>query len=50
MAMYKIDQSLHRDGHEFGKRKKRTSQGDGMRKRGSYKSSGRSRYRGQGKR
>lgn len=49
MAMYSSDRSAHRDGHAFGKRKKRTSQGDGMRKRGSFKSQGKKRYRGQGK-
>ena len=43
--------SMHRDGHVFGDRQKRTSQGDGMRKRGSFKKgSGKKRYRGQGKR
>lgn len=45
--------SMHRDGHVFGDRQKRTSQGNGMRKRGSYKRSGnkpaRKRYRGQGR-
>ena len=42
--------SMHRDGHVFGDRQKRTSQGDGMRKRGSFKRNGKKRYRGQGKR
>ena len=39
---------LHREGHIMGKRQKRTSQGDGCRKRSSLKA--RKRYRGQGKR
>ena len=49
MAMYSSDNAMHRDGHAFGDRQKRTSQGDGMRKRGSYKKRGSKRYRGQGK-
>ena len=49
MAMYSSDQSAHRDGHQFGNRNKRTSQGDGMRKRGSFKRQGKKKYRGQGK-
>ena len=49
MAMYSSDHAAHRDGHVFGKRKKRTSQGEGMRKRGSFKRQGKKRYRGQGK-
>jgi hypothetical protein len=40
--------SLHRDGHTFGDRGKRTSIGEGRRKRGSYKGS--KKYRGQGRR
>ena len=35
--MYSADQNAHRDGHKFGDRNKRTSQGNGMRKRGSFK-------------
>lgn len=49
MAMYSSDQAAHRDGHKFGDRQKRTSQGDGMRKRGSFKRQSKKRYRGQGK-
>jgi len=37
----------HRDGHIFGKRPKKTSIGNGKRKRGSL--SGTKRYRGQGR-
>ena len=40
--------SLHPSGHTMGDFPKRTSIGDGKRKRSSYKS--RKRYRGQGKR
>jgi len=40
--------SFHRDGHKLGDLNKRTSIGDGKRKRGSFK--GRKKYRGQGKR
>ena len=47
--MYSSDLGAHRDGHKFGDRNKRTSQGNGMRKRGSYKTKGGKRYRGQGK-
>ena len=43
MAMYKIGEKLIKS------TKKRTSIGDGLRKRGSYKSQGKKRYRGQGK-
>ena len=50
MAMYSSDNAMHRDGHTFGDRQKRTSQGNGMRKRGSYKLKSKKRYRGQGKR
>lgn len=39
---------VHRDGHRMGDFNKRTSIGDGKRKRGSFK--GRKKYRGQGKR
>ena len=49
MAMYSSDHNAHRDGHQFGNRNKRTSQGDGMRKRGSFKRKNQKRYRGQGK-
>ena len=38
---------LHIDGHKLGDRQKRTSIGDGLRKRGSLKA--RKAYRGQGK-
>jgi len=38
---------LHRDGHTFGKFQKRTSIGEGKRKRGSRKNS--KKYRGQGR-
>ena len=31
MAMYSSVQNAHRDGHKFGDRNKRTSQGNGMR-------------------
>lgn len=41
---------LHREGHIMGDRNKRTSQGDGTRKRGSFKRRNQKRYRGQGKR
>lgn len=40
--------SFARDGHKLGDRAKRTSIGNGKRKRGSLK--GAKRYRGQGKR
>ena len=49
MAMYSADQTAHRDGHKFGDRQKRTSQGNGMRKRGSYKQQSKKKYRGQGR-
>ena len=49
MAMYASDKSVHRDGHTFGDRGKRTSQGNGRRKRGSYKQQGKKAYRGQGR-
>lgn len=49
MAMYSADQNAHRDGHTFGNRQKRTSQGEGMRKRGSYKRKNAKKYRGQGR-
>ena len=52
MAFYSASNqaaSMHRDGHKFGDRQKRTSIGDGMRKRGSYKKNGKKRYRGQGR-
>ena len=39
---------IHRDGHRMGDFNKRTSIGNGKRKRGSFK--GRKKYRGQGKR
>ncbi|QIN96715.1 hypothetical protein [Synechococcus phage S-N03] len=41
--------SFHRDGHKLGDNNKRTSIGDGKRKRGSYKRQGKKRYRGQGR-
>jgi len=41
---------LHTDGHVMGDRQKRTSIGNGKRKRGSYKTKGKKAYRGQGKR
>ena len=41
---------MHRDGHTMGDRPKRTSIGDGSRKRGSFKRRSKKRYRGQGKR
>ena len=40
---------MHRDGHTFGDRNKRTSIGNGKRKRGSYKIAGKKKYRGQGR-
>ena len=40
----------HKDGHTMGDRNKRTSIGNGNRKRGSYKIRGKKRYRGQGRR
>ena len=40
---------MHRDGHTFGDRNKRTSIGNGKRKRGSYKLQGKKKYRGQGR-
>ena len=49
MAMYSAQTTAHRDGHEFGNRNKRTSIGDGKRKRGSYKRQGKKAYRGQGR-
>jgi len=49
MAMYTFDYHAHRDGHTFGDRNKRTSQGNGMRKRGSFKRKSQKRYRGQGR-
>lgn len=49
MAMYSADQNAHRDGHKFGDRNKRTSQGNGMRKRGSFKIQSKKKYRGQGR-
>ena len=39
--------SLHQDGHTLGDFSKRTSIGDGKRKRGTYKR--KKRYRGQGR-
>ena len=42
--------SFARDGHQLGDASKRTSIGNGKRKRGSYKKgTGAKRYRGQGK-
>lgn len=41
---------IHREGHTMGKRNKRTSIGDGNRKRGSFKANSRKKYRGQGRR
>ena len=41
--------SRHRAGHTMGDFPKRTSQGNGKRKRGSYKLAGKKRYRGQGR-
>lgn len=51
MAMYASDTAMHRDGHRFGDRNKRTSQGEGMRKRGSYQNKNKrsKKYRGQGR-
>lgn len=43
MAMYKIGNKVVQSV------KKRTSIGDGLRKRGSFKKQGKKRYRGQGK-
>lgn len=43
MAMYKLSEKL------IQPVKKRTSQGHGLRKRGSFKTSGKKKYRGQGK-
>ena len=42
------DSHVHRDGHVMGDFNKKTSIGDGKRKRGSFKS--KKKYRGQGKR
>lgn len=50
MAFYSSSNTsnkLHRAGHVFGRLPKRTSQGNGLRKRGSYKN--KKRYRGQGR-
>ena len=50
MAMYSAANAsakLHKDGHVFGDRSKRTSIGDGKRKRRGYKN--RKKYRGQGR-
>lgn len=44
MAMYKTGELFQ------GGPKKRTSQGDGLRKRGSFKKKGQKKYLGQGKR
>lgn len=44
MAMYKLGDKL------INPVKKRTSIGDGLRKRGSFKKGGAKKYRGQGKR
>lgn len=41
---------LHREGHVMGDRNKRTSIGEGARKRGSFKRKSQKRYRGQGRR
>ena len=41
--------SLHQAGHVLGDFPKRTSIGNGKRKRGSFKRSGKKRYRGQGR-
>ena len=50
MAMYSSSSiHAHRDGHTMGDRNKRTSIGDGKRKRGSYKRQGKKPYRGQGR-
>jgi hypothetical protein len=47
--MYKIfSNHLHRDGHVMGDRNKKTSIGNGRRKKGSVK--GKKKYRGQGRR
>jgi len=43
------DTSRHRSGHTMGDFPKRTSQGNGKRKRGSYKLQGKKAYRGQGR-
>lgn len=43
MAMYKSSEKV------IQPKKKRTSIGDGLRKRGSFKKSGSKKYRGQGK-
>lgn len=43
MAMYKSSEK------KIQPKKKRTSIGDGLRKRGSFKKSGTKKYRGQGK-
>ena len=51
MAFYSTNAAakMHRDGHTFGDRNKRTSIGNGKRKRGSYKLQGKKKYRGQGR-
>ena len=52
MAMYSSKgqaDKQHRQGHTFGDAPKRTSIGNGKRKRGSYKLNGKKRYRGQGR-
>jgi hypothetical protein len=47
--MYKISSNhMHRDGHTMGDRNKKTSIGNGSRKKGSMK--GKKKYRGQGRR
>ena len=40
---------MHRAGHTMGDFPKRTSIGDGKRKRGSFKRAGKKKYRGQGR-
>lgn len=47
MLHSKTGSSYHRDGHKLGDNNKRTSIGDGKRKRGSYGT--KKKYRGQGR-
>jgi len=52
MAMYSSSNQSnkqHRAGHTFGDLPKRTSIGNGKRKRGSFKLKNKKRYRGQGR-
>ena len=50
MAMYSnTNTTYHRAGHKLGDLNKKTSIGDGKRKKGSFKRKGKKPYRGQGR-